>query len=210
VGDRRIGLEHQELTEEDLASTSANLTWLEGELGAELRRRGADRDLHVAVSVNAASPLFRRRRDLAELARRVAGLALERAPGVTREEELQLFPSELHPLGIVGPDFVHLSRTTGALEGPLATVSRGFWGPGDSALLEAIREKEELLPAYVGNTGAEEQWLLLVTGQGYEQATDSVLTEWTREPTAFDQVYLLDLRTGTLQRVDAQAGPPAP
>ncbi len=207
VAGRRIGLEHEELTEEDLASTSTNLTWLESELGAELRRRGADRDLHIAVSVNAASPLFRRRRDLAELAKQVVGLALERAPRVRRGVALQIYARELQLLGIVGPEFVHLSRTSGALQGALATVSRGFWGPGESSVLEAIRRKEQRLPDYVADPTLAEVWLLLVTGEAWQQATDSVLTKWTREATAFQRVYLMDLRTGELQRVDAAGRP---
>jgi hypothetical protein len=97
---------------------------------------------------------------------------------------------------------VFLSRTSGAAAGPLATVSRGFWGPGNSTVLEAIRRKEELLTGYVANTAAGEQWLLLVTGEGYEQASDSVLTESTRVPTSFARVYLMDLRTRALQRMD--------
>lgn len=202
VGGRRIGLEHQELTEEDLASTSLNLAWLQDALATELRRRGADRDLHVAVSVNAASPRFRRRRELKELVRRVAAFALERAPAVSRGDELQVFARQLYPLGIVGPEFVYISRTSGALEGPLATVSRGFWGPGDSAVVEAIRAKEKLLPTYAADPTLSEVWLLLVTGEGYQQATDSVLTKDLRVPTRFPRVYLMDLRPDELHRVD--------
>lgn len=134
----------------------------------------------------------------------MVGLALNRAPGVTRDDGLQVFAPELRSFGIVGPDFVHLSRTSGAAAGPLATVSRGFWGPGDSEVVEAIRRKEELLPAYAAAIPLlEEHWLLLVAGDGYEQATDSVMSEWTRVPTGFTRVYLMDLRTGALQRVDA-------
>lgn len=203
MGGRRIGLEHQELTEEDLASTSSNLTWLEEQLGTELRRRGADRDLHVAIMVNAASPNFRRRRDLGELASRVADLAMERAQGVTRAKELRLLSRDLRPLGIVGPDVVYLSRTSGAWEGPLATVQPSFWGPGDSGVVEAIGRKEKLLPAYAAaDPSLEEHWLLLVTGEGYEQATDPILTEGARVATQFARVYLMDVRAGVLQRVD--------
>jgi hypothetical protein len=181
IDGRRIGLEHQELTEEDLARTSSNLTWLERQLREELCQRGADRDLALSVGVRAAAPVFRRRRELEESVRALAQLAVERSPTVSREQPLELLASELFPLGIVGPEFVHISRTSGAALGPLATVSRGFWGPGGSAVVSAVRRKEELLPAYVANSSASEQWLLLVTGESYEQATDSVVTQWTRE-----------------------------
>ncbi|HSD22378.1 MAG TPA: hypothetical protein VLC54_20180 [Anaeromyxobacter sp.] len=119
-----------------------------------------------------------------------------------RGDKLQIYARELRPLGIVGPDFVHLSRTSGALQGPLATVSRGFWGPGESSVLEAIRRKEQRLPDYAADPTLAEVWLLLVTGDTWQQATDSVLTEWTRVPTSFGRVYLMDLRTGALQRMD--------
>jgi hypothetical protein len=71
-------------------------------------------------------------------------------------------------------------------------------------VLEAIRRKESLLPAYIeADPSLKEHWLLLVTGDGYVQATDSVMTQWTKVATRFDRVYLMDLRTGALQRVDA-------
>lgn len=199
---RRVGLEHQELTEEDLASTAGNLTWLENELRDELVRRGADRDLAVGLGVEAAAPTYRRRRDLEELVSNLADLAHERAPAVTRERPLQFLARELVPLGIRGPTFVHLSRTTGAAVGPIISVGRGIWGPGEDGVVEAIRAKEDLLPDYRAASGLEEQWLLLVTGDTYAQATDSALTEWIRERTLFARVYLMDLRTGALQRVD--------
>jgi hypothetical protein len=202
VGGRRLGLEHQELTEEDLARNERNLTGLQDDLRDELRRQGAAHDLHVAVGVNAASDVFRRRSDLPDLARRIAEIALPHAATVTREHPFEIRPHEIRPFGVAGVESLSVHRTRGALAGPLATVSRGFWGPVESSVLEAIREKEERLPVYVANTGVEEQWLLLVTGEGYVQATDSVLTRELREPTAFAHVYLMDLRTGALQRVD--------
>lgn len=156
-------------------------------------------------------PPFRQRRDLPGLARRIAEIALPHAATATREHPFELRLHELRPLGVAGVESLFVRRTRGALAGPLATVSRIVLGPVDAAVVEAIRDKEERLPAYVSNTGAEEQWLLLVTGEGYEQSTDSVLTQWTRVPTRFARVYLMDLRkTGTLQRVDAGAAvPPA-
>jgi hypothetical protein len=38
--------------------------------------------------------------------------------------------------------------------------------------------------------------------RGQAQATDSVMTEWLQLASAFDAVYLMDLRTGQLQRLD--------
>ena len=69
-------------------------------------------------------------------------------------------------------------------------------------MIEAVRGKEQLLRAYAGDASLEEIWLLLVTGDAWQQATDSELTEQTRVETAFDRVYLMDLRTADVQRVD--------
>ncbi len=197
----RIGLEHQELTEEDLASNQPNLDWLAKALTAELGRRGVDPELDVGVSVNAAAPLFRKRRFVEELIPRIADLVAERAPTVTTEETLEVLGPELANVGIVGPSAVYVSRIAG-FNGPLAFVQPSAWGPVDSSVRRAIREKEKRLDAYVANPPLAELWLLLVTGETWQQATDSVLTQWTRVPTKFHRVYLMDLRTGALQRVD--------
>jgi hypothetical protein len=183
---------------------------LQDELGAELGRRGGDRDLAVGLAVGPGDPVFQRRRDVGDLAARVATLALERAPTVTRSSPIQVPRRELLEQRIRGVHFLHLSRTSGAWPGPLATVTPGGWGPGDSTMIEAIRKKEERLATYVADTGIPEQWLLLVTGEGYVQPTDSVMVEWTRVATTFARVYLLDVRTGELLRVDAEEPLPPP
>jgi hypothetical protein len=205
IDGRRIGLEHQELTEEDLARNEPNIDWLEEALTAELLRLGIGQDLSVGVGVDAAAPFFRRRRDVTELVRRLGAFAAERAMAIPPEGTLELSAAQLAVHGIIGPRFVSLSRVAGS-GGGHAFVSRGFWGPGDSAIEAAVRRKEELLPAYAAlNPCLEEFWLLLVTGDRWEQATDSALAEWTSISTGFARVYLLDLRSGTLRRVDDQA-----
>ncbi|MFL5310304.1 MAG: hypothetical protein ACJ79H_07630 [Myxococcales bacterium] len=199
---RRIGLEHRELIEEDLASNEPNLAWLEKELSAELARRGLDPHFHVSMSANAAAPFFRRRRQVARLVGEVADFAEALAASVTFDAPLQISAPELARKGIVELDFLRFERRRAFDAGPLAYVSRGFWGPVDAALVEAVRGKEQLLAAYVGDASLQEIWLLLVTGDAWQQATDSAFTRQTRVETAFHRVYLMDVRTGEVQRVD--------
>jgi len=199
---RRIGLEHRELIEEELASNEPNFAWLEKELSAELARRGLDPHFHLSMSANAAAPFFRKRRQVARLVGQVADFAEALAASVTVDAPLQVSAPELAGKGIVELDFLRFERRRAFDAGPLACVSRGSWGPVDAAVIEAVRGKEQLLRAYAGDASLEEIWLLLVTGDAWQQATDSELTEQTRVETAFDRVYLMDLRTADVQRVD--------
>jgi hypothetical protein len=48
----------------------------------------------------------------------------------------------------------------------------------------------------------DEVWLLLVTGESWVQATDSVMMERLQFASTFDAVYLMDTRTGQIKRLD--------
>jgi hypothetical protein len=68
-----------------------------------------------------------------------------------------------------------------------------------------VRKKERHLAKYKAAKALAECWLPLVTGESWTQATDSALTEWLRLPSEFEAVWLMDTRTGQLQRVDERA-----
>ena len=202
---RRIGLEHCELTEERLAKNKGNIAALESALKEEFRCIGLREDLSVAVHVDAWAPFFSARRDVEKLARQIAKFAAKCAPHVTLEMRIEAGGRHLFREGVVGPTMLTVQRHAPPLwGGPQAFVSPGFWGPGDSSVFRAVRQKEQHLPTYASNSSLTEVWLLLVTGDTWTQATDSVLTEWTEVHSRFDRLYLLDLRTGELQRLDTR------
>lgn len=199
---RRIGLEHRELTEEDLAANARNLVALEGLISDEMKRLGVPDDVQVAVStVNAAAPFFQKRRHVEALATSIANFVAANAPALTATATIRVPAADVAPQGVLGADPV-VARHPRLRGGPFAFVSWGFWGPVDASVVVAVEEKEVLLPTYRTEQRLDEVWLLLVTGETWVQATDSVLTEHTLVQSQFDRVYVLDVRAGAMQRLD--------
>jgi hypothetical protein len=204
VDGRRVGLEHSELTEPTLAQNADNLMWFEPALERELSAAHVAPDITVSVIMRSEAPVLRARRQVDALASAVAAFAARRAPQVVVDEDLQVRARDLLREGVEGVDVVSIARHDHSLEdGPWAFVSNGHWGPGDSTALAAVRRKEQRLHAYAGDPSLSEIWLLLVTGDHWTQSTDSALTRWTKVESGFARVYLLDLRIGELQRLDA-------
>jgi hypothetical protein len=201
---RRVGLEHRELYEEDLAANKANIEWLEHALRAELARLGLGEDFWVGVGWSAAAPLFRKRSHVDDLARRIARLAHEHVSRVEAGGSLAINAPALARVHHL-PDLLHVTvvRHEHLRGGPRADVSPAFWGPVESSVVAAVQDKERRLARYKAAGALDACWLLLVTGDSWAQATDSALTESLQIASAFDAVYLMDLRTGQLQRVDA-------
>jgi hypothetical protein len=74
VEGQRVGLEHCELTEQDLAENRPNINSLELTLRNELEKLGLGQDFSVGVGLNAAAPLFRKRSQVNKLAEQIAHL----------------------------------------------------------------------------------------------------------------------------------------
>ncbi len=206
IDGRQVGIEHCELTEQDLASNKPNIDSLEPTLKEELKKLPLAGDLHVGIGVDAhASHYFRKRSTVRELAVRLARFAHEHEANVTSDARLDFNIPELERLGFPGLRTLILSRVR-IPGGPHVTVTPGYWGPVESSVVAAIEKKEQRLPAYKEKKTLAECWLLLVTGESWTQATDSALTEWLRIDSDFDAVFLMDTRTGQVQRLDERAG----
>jgi hypothetical protein len=199
IGGRRVGLEHRELYEEDLAANRPNIDWLAQGLRAELAKLGLGEGVSVSVGLNAAAPRFRKRSQVAELIPAIAQIAQEHAPRVEPGDSVQVNAPALMRRGLGSVSLVVVQRHEYLRGGPHAYVSSSYWGPGESSVLAAVREKEGRLSEYRKAKALDAVWLLLVTGASWTQATDSVLTEWLRVESEYEAVYLLDLRTGQLQ-----------
>ena len=63
-----------------------------------------------------------------------------------------------------------------------------------------MRAKEQKLVSYRARLA--EVWLLLVTGETWTQAVDLLLLPGFHINSGFDRVYLFDVRTGAVQRLD--------
>jgi len=204
VEGRRVGLEHCELTEQDLAENSPNIRALESVLQNELEKLGLGDSLIVGVGLKAAAPLFRKRSQVEALAVRFARLAFEQASALSVGEEVVVNAPALAQHGFA--DLLCLTITRfqpGDPRGvPAVFVTPAFSGPGESSARASIRAKERRLPAYKVAKALHEVWLLLVTGESWIQATNSVRTEHLQLASKFDAVYLMDVRTGHLQRLD--------
>ncbi len=195
----------EQKTEEDLASNKRNEFVLEERLRGEMKGLGVPGDIQVAVTVDATAPFFRKRRQVEVLATNIAKCVAVRAAEVSVDSPARVPAADVAPPGALGADLVLVSRHPRLQDGPYAIVSPAFWGPVDSTLVTAVEEKQKLLPTYRAQQRLDKVWLLLVTGETWVQATDSVLTEHTRIGSQFDRLYLLDLQAGTLQRLDERA-----
>jgi hypothetical protein len=197
MGTRRIGLEHTELEEEDLKANESNLFDFEAMLQRELQTL----DVHLLVGVGLAGNerLFRRRRDVEALAKRLALWVRDNAPMAP------LRPSTRWIAEQGFPELVMLSLEF--RDEPRAIVSPSVLGPGNMSIEPAVRAKEKKLAAY--RASVDEAWLLLVTGRSWTQMTDSVITDGLEVETAFDAVFLLDVREGRVQRLPRPRKTPA-
>lgn len=205
IDGRRIGIEHRELEEERLARNWANLERMDRAMNDALRPAGVDENLSVGVGVDAWAPIFSDMKAVKALAGQIATLAAKCGPHVAIGQPIEMTGHHLLREGVVGPSLLLIARRERPLpEGFRAFTMPGFWGPGDSTVREAVRDKEKRLASYAESAVAE-VWLLLVTGERWTQATDSAMTEWTQVTSEYDRVYLLDLRTGAVQRLDRRA-----
>jgi len=203
----RVGLEHRELVEEDLAANRPNIEWLERALKDELTKLGLGEDFSVAVGVEAHAAYFRKRSNVdvlvLELARFARGQAVNVGPGAT----LEFCIPELESQGFPILRALSVSRVMDLRGGPHVAVSPGFWGRSSQSVLLAIRKKERQLAKYKRTKALDASWLLLVTGELWTQVTDSATAnEWPRFRSSFDAVFLMDTRSGELQRLDERAG----
>jgi hypothetical protein len=207
VEGRRIGLEHCELTEQVLAANRPNISALESALRNELVTIGLGQDFSVGIGVNAAAPLFRKQAQVTELAGRLARLAFDQASALSVGAGADLNAPALAGHGFKDILCVNIKRfQEGDLcAGPHVFVTPGICGPGRSSARAAVQAKERRLAAYKGAKNLKEVWLLLVTGESWVQATNSVMTEYLKVATTFDAVYLMDTRTGSIQRLDENA-----
>jgi hypothetical protein len=204
VEGHRVGLEHCELTEQDLAANRPNINALKRALGNELEKLGLGQDFSVGIGLNAAAPLFRKLSQVNELAGRMARFTFEQASALSVGATVALDAPALARHGFA--DLLCVTITRRRQEDPRGIpdtfVSPFFWGPGESSARAAVQAKERRLADYKAAKVLDEVWLLLVTGESWVQATDSVMTEWLQLSSTFDAVYLMDTRTGQLQRLD--------
>jgi hypothetical protein len=187
VEGRRIAVEHCELYEQDLAANRENVLALEDLLTGELRALGIRAS--VGIGADASSPAFRRRRDVAQLAKRLAALARAHVDNAPFQPGIPWIEAQgFREIVMISIDPADEAR---------AIVSPSFLGPGALSIHDAVRRKGVKLAAYRATVDAA--WLLLVTGATWTQATDSVLTDGLEVESGFDAVYLLDLREGVVQ-----------
>ncbi len=204
----RVGLEHRELVEEDLAANRPNIEWLERALKDELTKLGLGEDFSVAVGVEAHAAYFRKRSNVdvlvLELARFARGQAVNVGPGAT----LEFCIPELESQGFPILRALSVSRVMDLRGGPHVAVSPGFWGRSSQSVLLAIRKKERQLAKYKRTKALDASWLLLVTGELWTQVTDSATAnEWPRFRSSFDAVFLMELGGAAGTRVRALRPP---
>lgn len=188
IGGRRVGLEHAELVQEDIATNKVNIDALVPLVTRRLASLGVR--LHVRLTLSDASaPMFRKRRKLEEFAARVARLAKShqanaalqtgghsvRKHGLRHVVMFTLFPSD--------------QPTASGL-----VVIRGHGVPG---VRDAVKRKDAKIARYRENV--DQVWLLLVTGEHWTQPTEWFLTRDLQIESAFDAVYLLDVRHKVVQ-----------
>lgn len=141
VAGRRIGLEHRELTEEDLAGNQRNLVLLEKCIVEEMKRLGVPGDILVAVSVDATADYFRKRRQVEALARNIAASATAKASEVTVGSPVRLPASHVAPLGALGADLLVVERHAHLREGALRHRFARVLGAGGLDRLGSHRRK---------------------------------------------------------------------
>jgi hypothetical protein len=192
---RRVGLEHSELYDEGLQKNRALVRRFEALLGEEMRARGVAADLDVTLHFAASSTFFADNPSaMRPLAAQVAAAVVVAEPAVHVGAQTTV---------TVGPATVRIHRIRNLTEGPFGSVQPFWWADGKQMVRPAVRAKEQKLNAYRGQLG--EVWLLLVTGDTWTQTVDSVLLDGFQLSSSFDRVYLFDLRTGELKRLDDNA-----
>jgi hypothetical protein len=192
---QRIGLEHSELYDEGLQKNRALVRRFEALLGEEMRRRGVAADLDVNLYFAASSTFFADNPPaMRRLAAQVAAAVLAAEPAVHVGAQTTV---------TVGPAAVRIHRIRNLTEGPFAAVQPFWWADGKEMVRAAVRAKEQKLGGYREKLG--EVWLLLVTGETWTQTADSVLLDGFQLSSSFSRVYLLDLRTGEVKRLDDNA-----
>jgi hypothetical protein len=192
---RRVGLEHSELYDEGLQKNRALAKRFEALLGEEMRTRGVTADLDVNIYFAASSTfLADNPSEMRPLAAQVAGAVVVAQSAVRVGAQTTV---------TVGPATVRIHRIRNLIEGPFGIVQPFWWADGKEMVRAAVRAKEQKLNAYRGQLG--EVWLLLVTGETWTQTVDSVLLDGFQLSSSFKRVYLFDLRTGEVKRLDDNA-----
>jgi hypothetical protein len=192
---RRVGLEHSELYDEGLQKNRALVQRFEALLGEEMRARGVTADLDVNIYFAAPSTFF------ADNPSAMRPLAAQLAEAVVVAQPTVRVGAQTTVT--VGPATVRIHRIRNLTEGPFGIVQPFWWADGKEMVRAAVRAKEQKLDAYREQLG--EVWLLLVTGETWTQTADSVLLDGFQLSSSFDRVYLLDLRTGEVKRLDDNA-----
>ena len=192
---QRVGLEHSELYDEGLQKNRALVKRFEALLAEEMRTRGVTADLDVNIYFAASSTFFADNPSaMGPLAAKVAGAVMVVQPAVRLGTQTTV---------TVGPAIVRIHRIRNLTEGPFGVVQPFWWADGKEMVRTAVHAKEQKLDAYREQLG--EVWLLLVTGETWTQTADSVLLDGFQLSSSFDLVYLLDLRTGEVKRLDDNA-----
>jgi hypothetical protein len=157
VDGRRIGIEHTELTEPELAAGRREVLRFEDALTAELARLGVGANVCVSVGLNTHAPQFRNPRQVTDLVVRVARFAAECAARLGEAAKASVPAEALRAAGF--PELAHLSvgRKPERTFGPLAAAGPGaFWGPGAAAVRAAVKAKERRLGAYKASGAFDE------------------------------------------------------
>ncbi|MCP3163319.1 hypothetical protein [Myxococcus qinghaiensis] len=207
VDGRRVGLEHCELTEQELASTQANIRSFASTLLRELKKLDLPEHFTVGVQVDPTSPFYLKRSQVDELAERIAPFIFAQASLLSAGAIASINSVALSHHGFADIEFITIQQLPrgNPLGHPDVQAYPGHWGPGAASAQAAVKAKEQRLSAYKTAQSLNEVWLLLVTGESWIQATDSALTEGLKVTSTFDAVYLLDTRTNQLRRIDTRA-----
>jgi hypothetical protein len=205
VDGRRIGLEHRELVEQNLAER----WWIiesvfPNALERALETLGYRQNLSVNIGLDACAPLLREPSHVREMASRIAGLIHSRHTSLVLDTPITIHGPELKQCGF--PDLLHVTTThsRGSLPqcGPIVSVSPSYSFSSNLTVTEAIRRKEPKIPSYKAARSLDEVWLILVTGDGWDQAATPLGVTKSPLYSQFDAVYILDLRNDEVLRLD--------
>lgn len=205
VGGRLIGVEHCELTEESFAATERNIGTFEDTLSRELASLGFDQSFSLGLGLDPGASLFRKLSQVNTRARKLARFIYDQVSTLTVGKPVTIGGLTLERCGF--SELTHitltLSQRTVSDGSPQVIMNPAFSGPGTASARDAVRSKERHVQAYREKWQLDEIWLLLVTGASWLQATNSLMTQWLQLSSKFDAVYLLDVRSNALQRLDA-------